>query len=241
MGGDDAGKPGSGTYAVPPELSSGQDMLVWKREYNIRLREADWKRRQEELLMQKQVAWQIQKLERENRLTSAREARRKQELEGRVTQRHVEVDRSYKERCRAVEIETRNAAWEEKENARLKDMHDEAQEVQAAAEQARAEEKEQKCEEMRQGAADRAEKKRRDAELNARREENMRKKEQMRQARAIENAQQLKRDSAARTQAVVNGFTQRVVPLNSNIMSILTAKPPESDTVRFGANLGGII
>merc|ERR1711920_397301 len=120
---------------------------------NIRQREADWRRRQEELLAQKQVAWQIQKCERDNRLTSARETRRRQELERRVYQRHLEIDRRYKERCRNLGIEKRESEWELQENARLTTLHAEAKEQSDARCTALAEEKARKCEEFRQETA----------------------------------------------------------------------------------------
>merc|ERR1719454_928854 len=112
--------------APPPELHSEQDMLAWKREYNIRQREADWKRRQDELLTQKRVAWEIERCERENRLAAARETRRREELEKRGHDQHVELDTRYKDRCRDVEIDRRGKMWEAKENARLIDMQKEA-------------------------------------------------------------------------------------------------------------------
>merc|ERR1712203_223713 len=126
----------------------------------------DWRRRQEELLAQKQVAWQIQKCERENRLTSARETRRRQELERRVYQRHLEIDRQYKERCRNLEIEKRESEWEPEENARLTTLHAEAKAQNEAREQALAVEKARKCEEFRDECAARSEQQRKDAELN---------------------------------------------------------------------------
>merc|ERR1719181_2040792 len=105
-----------GVTAPPPELHSEQDMLAWKREYNIRQREADWKRRQDELLTQKRVAWEIERCERENRLAAARETRRREELEKRVQDQHLELDRRYKDRRREVEIDKREKTWEGTEN-----------------------------------------------------------------------------------------------------------------------------
>merc|ERR1719386_296877 len=119
------GLEGKGT-APPPELHSEQDMLAWKREYNIRQRETDWKRRQDELLTQKRVAWEIQSCERENRLAAAKETRRREELEKHVADQHLELDRRYKDRCREVEIDRRNKEWEKKENMRLMYMQQEA-------------------------------------------------------------------------------------------------------------------
>merc|ERR1719440_2106834 len=109
----------SGQTAPPPELQSEQDMLAWKREYNIRQRETEWKRRQDELLTQKRVTWEIERCERENRLAAARETRRREELEKRVHDQHVELDRRYKDRCREVEMDRREKVWEKRENARL--------------------------------------------------------------------------------------------------------------------------
>merc|ERR1719267_482592 len=112
----------------PPELHSEQDMLSWKREYNIRQRDADWKRRQDELLTQKRVSWEIERCERENRLAAARETRRREELEKRVHDQHIELDRRYKDRCREVEIDRREKRWEERENGKLVNMQRSARE-----------------------------------------------------------------------------------------------------------------
>ena len=57
--------PGHGS---PRARSSAQEMLTWKREYNIRRREAQWQRRQEDALLEKQVGWELARLDRENRL-----------------------------------------------------------------------------------------------------------------------------------------------------------------------------
>eukprot|EP00405_Crypthecodinium_cohnii_P010276 CAMPEP_0206433430 /NCGR_PEP_ID=MMETSP0324_2-20121206/8526_1 /ASSEMBLY_ACC=CAM_ASM_000836 /TAXON_ID=2866 /ORGANISM="Crypthecodinium cohnii, Strain Seligo" /LENGTH=233 /DNA_ID=CAMNT_0053899689 /DNA_START=40 /DNA_END=741 /DNA_ORIENTATION=- len=193
----------------PPELHSSQDMLAWKREYNIRLREAEWKRRQEELLTQKQVAWQIERCERENRLQAARETRRREMLEKRVHSRHMEVDRKYKERCRNVEIERKHSAWEEKENARLMEMHSAAKEAQKVREEVLAADKARLCEEQRAAAHDRAEAKRHQQALDAKREENIRKREAERQRKAAEEAQKLKKDHIAHSSKIVSEFTER--------------------------------
>merc|ERR1719401_3156833 len=81
------------------------------------------------MLTEKQVAWQIERCERENRLQSSREARRREDLEKRVYHRHLDVDRKYKERCRNVQIERRGREWEDKENSKLVAMHQEAKEA----------------------------------------------------------------------------------------------------------------
>mmetsp|Transcript_62053 Transcript_62053/g.108640 ORF Transcript_62053/g.108640 Transcript_62053/m.108640 type:complete len:234 (-) Transcript_62053:60-761(-) len=222
MGIEDAGKMQN---APPPELHSEQDMLAWKREYNIRQREADWKRKQDELLTQKRVAWEIERCERENRLAAARETRRREELEARVYQQHTEIDRRYKERCRDVEIDRREKAWEEKENNRLITMHQDHIENTQTCESKRASEKERRCEEMRNAAAERAAKKQRDLELNAKREANIKAREAERQARAAEEAKQLKTDSVAKSKAIVSTFTERTVPVDTTLVSILTQAP----------------
>merc|ERR1719198_2002278 len=180
---------GEGTkQAPPPELHSEQDMLAWKREYNIRQREADWKRRQDELLTQKRVSWEIERCERENRLAAARETRRREELEKRVHDQHVELDRQYKDRCREVEIVRRGKLWEKKENARLIEMQKEAKELTEISETKRANEKLQRCDDMRNATAERAARAKRNAEPNAKREEANRRRETQRQFRAAEEA-----------------------------------------------------
>lgn len=202
--------------ATPPELHSEQDMLAWKREYNIRQREADWKRRQEELLTQKQIAWHIDSCERENRLAAARESRRREELESRVFQRHLEIDRRYKDRCREDEIEKRAEAWEERENVRLVAMHREARATAQAREEESRALKAQLFQEFRTQSEARAAKKQHDEEVQRRREVNIQKKDTERQARAAAMAQQLKRDNTAASHTVVRKFADRTVPVDQN-------------------------
>jgi len=210
--------------APPPELHSGQDMLAWKREYNIRQREADWKRRQEENLTQKQVAWQIEGCERENRLQSSREARKREELEKRVYRKHLDVDRKYKERCRNVEIERRGQAWEDKENTRLVAMHKEAKQASEERDAGLSANKAKHCQDLRQAASDRAERRRRQEEIDAKREANIKRKEAERQAKAAEGAQKLKEDAIAKSNMIVANFTDRAVTTSPMLVSVLAQR-----------------
>jgi len=216
-------------------------MLAWKREYNIQQREADWKRRQEELLTQKQVAWQIEKLERENRIANAKANRRKGELESRICQRHLEVDGKYKDRCRAVEAERYEQEWEKTENARLMEMRKKAQDEAATRKEWLSNEKARLWDEMQQAATDRAEQRRRAEELNRKREENIRRKEEERERQATERAHQLKKDAKAAANAVVRDFTDRVVPQTSDAVSIWSSRRVDPQYSHFGAPPTGII
>lgn len=227
--------------APPPELHSEQDMLAWKREYNIRQREADWKRRQDELLTQKRVSWEIERCERENRLAAARETRRREELEKRVLDQHVELDRRYKDRCREVEMDRREKAWEKEENARLMEMQREAKEHTRICEAKRAEEKAQRCEDMRGAASERAARARRDAELNARREENIRRRDAKRHQRAAEEASRLKNDATAKSKEVVSAFTDRTIPPETIAVSVLSQVPVSGPRGQLGPTAGSII
>lgn len=209
----------------PPELQSSQDMLTWKREYNIRQRESDWRRRQEEMLTQKQVMWQIQRCERDNRLAAAREARRKEELEKRVAQRHLEIERKYKERCRQVEIDKRAQTWEQTENTRLVDMHAQAEADKKAAEEKLAQAKSEKYEQLQQAAAARAEKKRMDEEINERRRQKILEREAARQMKGASLAQELKSDSIAKSSAVVTSFTEKTVGKQASTVISAIAQP----------------
>jgi len=227
--------------APPPELHSEEDMLTWKREFNIRQREADWKRRQDELLTQKRVAWEIERCERENRLAAARETRRREELEKRVHDQHMELDRRYKDRCREVEIVRRGKLWEKKENARLIDMQREAKEILEISDTKRAGEKAQRCKDMRDAASERASKAKCNAELNARREENIKRRESQRQMRAAEQAKALKNDATAKSKAVVEEFTERTIPADTSLVSFLSQTPVSGPRGQLGPTASSII
>merc|ERR1719265_457847 len=95
------------------EVHSTAEMLAWKREYNIRRREAQWQRRQEDALLEKQVAWELQRLDRENWLEVARESARRKALEARVMLKHKQIERDYRSRCRDQRIRARQEKWEE--------------------------------------------------------------------------------------------------------------------------------
>lgn len=210
--------------AAPPAELAAVDQLAWRREYNIRQREADWKVRQEEWLSQKRVVWEIERCERESRIACARENRRKEELEARVAQRHFEVDCRYKERCRTGEIQKRDQAWEQQENERLVEMNRTAREEKEAREAARLDEKAARCRELREAACDKAEKLRRAAELEQRRQENIRKREEERNKKASEEARRLKSDALAQSHALVSQFTDKTVPREPTLVSILTQR-----------------
>merc|ERR1711988_1082604 len=103
------------------------------------------------------VTWEIERCERENRLAAARETRRREELEKRVHDQHVELDRRYKDRCREVEIDRREKKWEKEENARLVDMQKDWKQTVVQSEEKRSNEKLDRCEAMRNSAHARAE------------------------------------------------------------------------------------
>lgn len=229
------------TSNPPPELHSEQDMLAWKREYNIRQREADWRRRQDELLTQKQVAWEIERCECANRLASAREIRRKEQLEEKVFERHIEVDRKHKERSREVAITAKAKTWEQKENARLVEDHKRAKADDAEKGEARTAERQRRCDDLRAAAAERAETKKRNMEINRNREENIRRRDAERQAKSAENAQKLKIDDTAKAQEVVGSFVERTVPIESSCVSILGQTPIGSHYSHFGASATAIL
>merc|ERR1719146_264646 len=110
---------GPGAAGAAHEIHSTAEMLAWKREYNIRRREAQWQRRQEDALLEKQVGWELMRLDRENRLEVARESARRRALEERVAMKHKEVERDYRNRCREAKIRDRTAKWENEETERI--------------------------------------------------------------------------------------------------------------------------
>lgn len=239
---DECGAPvAAAWHPQPPELANDKEAIAWKREYNIRQREADWKRRQEEQLMQKQLAWQIEKVEKENRILAAQEARRREELERRVCQRHIELDHRYKDRLREVAIERRAEAWASQENARLAAISREAKEEAAAHNAAVAAEKAERYEAMRLDAAERAGRRQHEEALARRREERIREREEARRLKAAEEARRLKSDPAAKSKAVVQAFVDRMVPVCLDSVSDLTSKSVDPANSHFGASPGGIL
>eukprot|EP00747_Dinoflagellata_sp_TGD_P166370 gnl/TRDRNA2_/TRDRNA2_189058_c0_seq1.p1 gnl/TRDRNA2_/TRDRNA2_189058_c0~~gnl/TRDRNA2_/TRDRNA2_189058_c0_seq1.p1 ORF type:complete len:251 (+),score=65.76 gnl/TRDRNA2_/TRDRNA2_189058_c0_seq1:68-820(+) len=224
-----------------PELHSEHDILSWRREYNIRQREADWKRRQDELLTQKQISWEIERCERQNRLASARETQRREKLEERVCERHAEVDRAYKDRCREAAIQKRTDAWVQRKTAEVSDMVRSSKEDMKAKAAQRAREKAEKCDALQAEASKRAFTAIQNEELNKKREENIKKAEAARQARAEEKARALKVDAVAKHEGTVSRFTERTVPCESTLVSILTQQSVGSHYSHFGASAAAIL
>merc|ERR1712190_580284 len=109
-----------------------------------------------------------------------------------------------------------------------------------ARDEALAQEKARKCEEFRQECAARAEKQRRDAEINRKREENIRRREEERVARAALQAQELKQDAIAKSQTTVKAFAERTVPVDTSLVSVLTQSQVDTHYSHFGASVGGI-
>merc|ERR1712072_661708 len=182
-----------------------------------------------------------QSCERENRLVAARESRRREELENRVQEQHVELDRRYKDRCREVEIDRKNKEWEKKENMRLMYMQQEAKASIAMSENKRHDEKLKCCMDMQNAAADRAAKAKRNAEINAKREENIKKREAERQKKAADQALQLKNDAVAKSKAVVILYTERTISGDTTPTSMLTQTPISGPRGQLGPTPGSII
>merc|ERR1712118_455545 len=101
----------------------------------------------------------------------------------------------------------RDKTWEEKEVHRVKTMIAHRKAMKESRAKKLAEEKKLRHEQLRQGAADRAEKKRRDDELNAKREENLRRKEEERQRRTSEEVQRIRTGDVAVRKKCVDEFT----------------------------------
>merc|ERR1711879_194715 len=119
-------------------------------------------------------------------------------------------------------------------------MHDEAKTKKQEHDEAIKENKAQLFDNMRTQATERALKKQRDAELQAKREENMRRKEHERQLRAAENAHQLKNDEKAKSEAIVNAFVERTVP-NLSTSVVLSAAAHGLQGDGLGATPGSIL
>lgn len=174
---------------------SEAEMLHWKREYNIRQREAEWKKRQDEMLMQKQVAWEVLRLEKENRLAAAREAARRKHCEDRLRMKQEEVEREYKEKCRDVAMQKRIEHWETKENQKICEQVSATRQEDEAKMAQEVKNKESRSQELLEATTQRAEKKRQDKEVSDKREQAIQQKEMERKAREAERAHNLKSEA----------------------------------------------
>merc|ERR1712032_1804466 len=130
--------------------------------------------------------------------------------------------------CRNLEIEKREEKWEQEENTRLIEIHKEAKETSEERQAKLAQEKSLKCDEFRQECASRAEKQKRNDDINRKRQENIRRKEEERVARAALRAQELKQDAVAKSQATVKAFAERTVPVDMSLVSVLTQSQVET-------------
>eukprot|EP00746_Dinoflagellata_sp_MGD_P118085 gnl/MRDRNA2_/MRDRNA2_54131_c0_seq1.p1 gnl/MRDRNA2_/MRDRNA2_54131_c0~~gnl/MRDRNA2_/MRDRNA2_54131_c0_seq1.p1 ORF type:complete len:284 (+),score=85.58 gnl/MRDRNA2_/MRDRNA2_54131_c0_seq1:74-925(+) len=188
---------------VAPDFdqASDEDVLNWKREHNIRTREAEWKKRQDEMLMQKQVSWEVLRLEKENRLAAAREAARRKHCEERLRVKQEEVEREYRERCREVAIDKRTQHWlttnNEKNCAYVNSWKEKLQQD----DQQRLSNKEHRAQELLEATTKKAEQTQQDAELEGCREDNINKRDIERQSREADRTRKLKADAVALKEA----------------------------------------
>lgn len=213
------------TPPPPSELQTQLDMLAWKREYNIRQREAEWKRRQEEMIAKKQMEWTISRSERAERIAAARESRKREVLEASVFHRHREIDHRHKEDCREAAIEKRETAWLAAENGRLASMNHEAGETVREQERRIEVEKARLFAQMQADAARRAEKSREEAAIQKRRNDNIQAKEDHRRLSEAKRSQALKADSKAKQQATVRAFCEKTLPADACEESLDRASP----------------
>lgn len=193
---------GSGSGGMPDDhLSTDQDMLNWKREHNIRMREAEWKKRQDEMLMQKQVSWEVLRLEKENRLAAAREAARRKHCEERLRLKQEEVEREYKERCREVAIEKRTQHWSTHQNEKNTQYVNTCKEEDRVKQEQCVANKQRCAEALLSATMQNAEQTKQDQALEAQREVNIKKRDIERRSREAERTRKLKADALAEKEA----------------------------------------
>mmetsp|Transcript_80778 Transcript_80778/g.249204 ORF Transcript_80778/g.249204 Transcript_80778/m.249204 type:complete len:246 (+) Transcript_80778:53-790(+) len=233
--GADKGAGAEGLPQPPPAGASKQDLLAWKRECNILRREADWKRRQDDLLRRKKAAWQIENLERENRLQAAREARRGEELESRLCRKQLELGEQQKGELRSDAIAKRAETWDSQESSRLLAISQGAKEEAAAREAERAARKAQAWEEMRSTAQQRSSEQAREAERSRLREERIQEREERRRVKAAEEARRLKSDPAAKLRTVLRVVVDSALPHGVEAVSDLVPRPIDPQYSHFGA------
>lgn len=172
-----------------------EDLLNYRRENNIRQRDTDWKKRQDETLMQKQVSWEVLRLEKENRLAAAREAARRKHCEERLKSKQEEVEREYRERCRDIAIEKRTHRWASTNNEKLCAYVTECKEKEGMKQQQGLDNKQSRAEALLAATMQKAEKGKQDAERESRREQNTKTREAERQSREADRVRKLKADA----------------------------------------------
>jgi len=214
-----------------PDIQSEEDMLSWKREYAIRDREAEWKKRQDERLMQKQVSWEVHRLEKENRLAAAREAARRKHCEERLALKHNAVEREYKERCRDIAISKRTEHWDKAENDRLYRYVTEAREKEEQKATKLCEDKERRAKELLEATTQKAEVERQEAELAEHREHLIKQREDARQTAAVERTKKLKLDAdAEKAKRQARYAHENPYPIKSVLRTVIMRAPMTAET-----------
>jgi len=207
-------KPDAGPLAVTVgsalgELHSQAEMLTWKREYNIRRREAQWQRRQEDALLEKQVGWELMRLDRENRLEVARESAKRRALEDRVARRHKEVERDYRNRCREAKIRERTEKWQKEENERIAASIEEARKAKEIKLVRLEEAKIARRKELQDEADRKKEHQRVSRELQVVRAANLKKIENNRKAKSLESVAAIKKSPTTAKHHMLARFAAR--------------------------------
>eukprot|EP00744_Colponema_vietnamica_P008488 GILI01012103.1.p1 GENE.GILI01012103.1~~GILI01012103.1.p1 ORF type:complete len:350 (-),score=96.98 GILI01012103.1:200-1249(-) len=103
-------------------FESEEQRIKWKRDFNIRQREARWRAQQEEILLQKRMTYELDKLEKANRIAAAKEDYKRQLLEAKVKSRQVELENEYMNRVRGIAISRKEERRREQEGQHIKQL-----------------------------------------------------------------------------------------------------------------------
>lgn len=190
----DQGAPVMGP-ADMPDFESYEEALEWKRNYNIERREAVWRQRWDAKIAHGRVTWELEKMEKTNRIAAAREAAHRKQLEDRIKQQSEEVEREYKNRCREVQIQKKLQAWETKENQKIHERMDKRAKADEVRRQTLAVEKQRIFDEEQDTAHERAVIKTRNIELQAKRDQAIAEREAAREAKNRDRAFDVKAEA----------------------------------------------
>ncbi|CAD7930076.1 unnamed protein product [Amoebophrya sp. A25] len=237
-------KPGEANIFGKRIATAEQEALEAKREYNIKLREERYERKQADLAEQRKLKKEYEAEARQQR-KQVEAMKRQTELKGGLSKKQNNIEDEYRERNREAAILRREERWQARTHEYIMNLLDEAQEQENEERESKMEAKTKVLLQWKMEAKHRADTAASQEQLEEVRTETLQKKEMKRNAAELVRIDELKQEveeeleykiecveQGIPTQVTMNDLVKSLVPVPA-ISELFCAVKSELDEIKY--------
>lgn len=193
-----------------------KEMVEWKRQANIEAHDRKQREMSDEYWKDKLVKWELDRLERENRLSAILERKKRNFHEAVALRRTDDAEDEYRDKMRELRIQQKEEAWRQKEAARAKQLVYDAQFEDRETARLIGEARMRKILKLGREAQKRAEAKTEIKDKNKAREEKITTRDDKRKGREMARVRKIKDDLEVELE--LSGQNITTVPMKINLV-----------------------